>query len=252
MQNSIDLAAPVQVAEGIHWIGFNDKEAGFRCNPYLLVDAGQAILFDPGSIPHYPIVLSKLARLISFDQITHIVVTHQDPDLCGAIPRFEELVYGVGGSCEIVTHTRASVLIAHYGTRSPFYCVDQNGWTLQLESGRELKFVFTPYMHSPASFMTFDKTSGVLFSGDVFGAFSFDWSLYANDHYKEAMKAFHENYMASKQIVASAMSKLENLDIKIIAPQHGSLIDKDVDGYIKTLKNLECGDYLLDAGELNE
>lgn len=231
------------------WIGFEDKSAGFRCNPYLLVDGDEAILFDPGSVQHFPIVLSKLVKLISFDQISHIVVTHQDPDLCGAIPKFEELIYGVGNSMKIATHTRASVLVSHYGVRSEFYCVDQEGWKLTMRSGRELKFVFTPYMHFPGSFMTFDAKTGILFSGDVFGAFSFDWSLYAREHYIEGMKAFHENYMPSAEIVNSAMTKLEKLDIRMIAPQHGSIINKDVSVYINALKNLECGEFLGEAGE---
>jgi len=249
MADEINISEPVEIAEGVNWIGFEDKSAGFRCNPYLLVDDGEAILFDPGSVQHFPIVLSKLVKLISFDQISHIIVTHQDPDLCGAIPKFEELIYGVGGSARIATHTRASVLVSYYDVRSEFYCVDQEGWKLTMRSGRELKFVFTPYMHFPGSFMTFDTKTGILFSGDVFGALSFDWSLYANEYYMEAMKAFHENYMPSGEIVNFAMDKLERLDIKMIAPQHGSVINKNVAGYIDTLKSLECGEFLDKGGE---
>lgn len=247
MTVEINTNEPVEIAKGIHWIGFDDRKAGFHCNPYLLVDNGQAILFDPGSVPHFPLVLQKLVKIINLDQITHIIVTHQDPDLCGAIPRFEELIYGVGGSARIVTHTRASVLIQHYGVRSEFYGVDQNDWKLTLRSGRELKFVFTPYMHFPGAFMTFDAASGILFSGDVFGAFSFDWSLYANDYYLEAMKAFHENYMPTTQIVRRAMEKLEKLPIRMIAPQHGSIINRDVKDYIAALKELRCGDYMFEG-----
>jgi flavorubredoxin len=249
MSNETSYNDPVSVAEGIHWIGFEDKSAGFRCNPYLMVDKGQAILFEPGSIPHFPQVLSKLCKLVPFESITHIIVSHQDPDLCAAIPRFEELIYGTGGACQIVTHSRASVLIAHYGVKSSFYHVDANDWKLTLNSGRELKFVFTPYMHFPGAFMTFDAKSGVLFSGDVFGAFSFDWTLKAGGHYIEAMRAFHENYMPSREIVASAMTKLEKLDIRIIAPQHGSVIDRNPREYIAALKNLDCGDYVYGTGD---
>lgn len=249
MTDELDISEPIQIADGVHWIGFEDTSAGFHCNPYLLVDGGEAILFDPGSVQHFPIVLSKLVKLISLDQISHIIVTHQDPDLCGAIPKFEELIYGVGSSLKIATHTRASVLVAHYGVRSEFYCVDQNGWRLTMRSGRELKFIFTPYMHFPGSFMTFDDKTGILFSGDVFGALSFDWSIYANEYYMEAMKAFHENYMPSSEIVNSGMRKLEKLDIKMIAPQHGSIINKDVASYIETLKNLECGEFMSESEE---
>lgn len=246
-----DPARAVEIAEGIFWIGFDDKNAGLRCNPYLIIDGDEAVLVEPGSVPHYPLVMPKVCNLISFKQIKHIIVSHQDPDLCASIPRFEELIYGANGECDIVTHSRASILIAHYGVRSDFYDVDNNGWKLKLASGRELKFIFSPYLHFPGAFMTYDSKSKILFSGDVFGAFSFDWNLFANDYYVEAMKAFHENYMPSNEILRHTMKRIEKLDINMIAPQHGSIINKDVQKYIDVLKDLDCGDYMFvdPAGE---
>ncbi|MBF0169655.1 MAG: MBL fold metallo-hydrolase [Nitrospinae bacterium] len=241
----IDITQPVEIDDGVFWVGFDDKESGLHCNPYVLVDQGEAIFFDPGSVPHFPQVLQKLVKVVEIKQITHFVVTHQDPDLCAAIPKFEELVYGNGGSARIVAHTRASVLIAHYGVRSEFYHIDLNDWKLTLRSGRELQFVFAPYLHFPGAYMTYDPTSRILFSGDIFGAFSFDWNLYANEYYIEAMKAFHENYMPSNRILRTAMGRLDPLDIKMIAPQHGSIIKEDVRRYIDVLRELDCGDYIL-------
>lgn len=238
----IDVSGPVEIADSIFWVGFNDESAGLRCNPYLLVDGDEAVLIDPGSVPHYPLVHSKVVSVISPRRITSIIVHHQDPDLCASIPRFEEII---GGNLQIVTHARAAILIAHYGTRSPFYYVDQNDWKLTLASGRTLRFIFAPYLHFPGAFMTYDEKTGILFSGDIFGALSFDWNLYANEYYIEAMKAFHENYMPSREILASAMKKVKRLDVKMIAPQHGSIIRENIDDHITALETLECGDYLL-------
>lgn len=244
MSEEIDTTKAVEIANKVYWIGFYDKSAGFHCNPYLIVDGDEAVLIEPGSVPHFPMVLSKLCKLIPFEKITKILVSHQDPDLCAGIPKFEELIYGCGGKLEIVTHSRASVLIAHYGVRSPFYHVDQNDWKLTLKSGRELSFIFSPYLHFPGAFMTYDSKTKILFSGDLFGAFSFDWNLYANEYYAEAMKAFHENYMPGNRILRTAMDKLDAFDITMIASQHGSIINKDVKKYIDTLRNLDCGDYV--------
>ncbi|MBI5178497.1 MAG: MBL fold metallo-hydrolase [Nitrospinae bacterium] len=239
----LDLNKPVEIAKDIFWVGFDDPNAGFRCNPYVLNDGEETVFFDPGSVPHFPIVLGKVMRATQLERIKHVIVTHQDPDLCSAIPRFEELVEGVGGGFDICTHTRASVLIAHYGTRSPFYRVDANDWKLTLKSGRSLRFIFAPFLHFPGAFMTYDEKSKVLFSGDIFGGLSFDWNLYANEYYAEAMKAFHENYMPSRKILKHTMDKLDALDIEMIAPQHGSIIRKrDVRAYIDILRNLECGE----------
>jgi flavorubredoxin len=242
-----DLTKAVEIADGIFWVGFDDTSAGFRCNPYILNDGEETVFFDPGSVPHFPMVLEKAMQVTDLRRIKHVVVTHQDPDLCAAIPRFEELVTGIGGKFDICTHTRASVLIAHYGTISDYYRVDANDWKLTLKSGRTLKFIFAPFLHFPAAFMTYDEKSKILFSGDIFGGLSFDWNLYANEHYSEAMKAWHENYMPSNAILRNTMNKLDGLDINMIAPQHGSIIPKkDVREYIEILKNCQCGEYYFD------
>lgn len=60
------------------------------------------------------------------------------------------------------------------------------------------------------------------------------------------MKAFHENYMPAREILARAMKKLDGLEIKLIAPQHGSIIRDNPRRYIEILRNLDCGDYMLD------
>jgi flavorubredoxin len=233
----INLNEAVKIAEGIYWVGSNDESTPFKCNTYLLVDNDEAVLFDPGSVLYYPQVRARIASVVPLRKISHIVVTHQDPDLCASIPKFEPLIE----NADIVTHTRASVLLPHYGIRSKYYCVDQHGWKLILESGRCLKFVFTPYCHFPGAFNTYDKKTGVYFSGDLFAAVSFDWSFYAGEYYEEAMRGFHEDYMPSNNILRAVMKEIEKLDIKLIAPQHGSIIKENVGRYIKFLKNLDCG-----------
>lgn len=241
MAHDVDTSKAVEIAEGVYWVGFHDEAAGFHCNPYLIVDGEEAVLIDPGSIPHYPLVLNKVVSVVELPKIRYIIAHHQDPDLCAAIPKFEEVI---NRPTSVVTHTRAAVLIAHYGLKSDFYHVDREGWQLTLKSGRRLRFIFTPYLHFPGAFVTYDEKTRTLFTSDLFGAFSFDWHLYAGEYYIEAMKAFHENYMPSREILASAMRKLKKLDIKLIAPQHGSLIDKNILEHIEALENLECGDYM--------
>ena len=237
-----DLTKAVEIGDGIYWVGFDDAEAGFRCNPYLINDGDESVIIDPGSVPHFPVVLDKVKRITSLEKLSHIIAHHQDPDMCGAIPQWEELLGKLGTKVDICTTDRAAVLIAYYGVKSQFYHVDSNDWKLTLQSGRTLKFIFTPYLHFPGAFMTYDEKSKILFSSDIFGGISYDWDLYANEYYSEAMKAFHENYMPSNEILRNAMNKLDDLDIEIIAPQHGSIIKKDsVREYIDILKNLECG-----------
>lgn len=242
--NSFDVNQPVEIAPDIFWIGWAEKEGALRSNPYLIKDGDEVVLIDPGSVPHFPIVLQKVAQLAPLKNIKHIILHHQDPDLCGNTPRFEELVYGLGGKLKIVTHSRAWFLIPFYGTRSEYYRVDEEGWKLTLNSGRTLRFIFTPYLHFPGAIMTYDEKSKILFSSDIFGGISYDWSLFAKEWYIEAVKAFHENYMSHPDYLRTVMEKLERLDISMICPQHGSIIPHDkVREYIGVLKNLPCGSF---------
>jgi diguanylate cyclase (GGDEF)-like protein len=58
------------------------------------------------------------------------------------------------------------------------------------------------------------------------------------------MKAFHEHYMPSNAILRPVMEMFLGMDIRMIAPQHGSVIRGDVKPYIKALRDLECGMFL--------
>lgn len=40
----------VQIYEGLYWVGIKNVEGGLNCNPYLLVEDDEAVLFDPGSV----------------------------------------------------------------------------------------------------------------------------------------------------------------------------------------------------------
>lgn len=144
----------------------------------------------------------------------------------------------------MVTHWRTKTIVQFYGINSNFYLVDEHNYILKLKSGRELQFWPTPYLHFPGSIVTFDPKTKTLFSSDLFGAFSHEWTLFADDNYIEKMKTFHEHYMPSNDILRPVMEMLLLLDIKTIAPQHGSIINKNLDTYIKVLRDLECGLFL--------
>lgn len=227
------------ITRDIFWVGFYDKDAGFHCNPYLLIDGDEAVLFDPGTKPHIRHIIRKITEIINPVRIKYIVLHHQDPDLCAGVPEIEKFC---NPDLRIVSTWRSGVLIAYYGIEAPFYYVDRNNYQLTLNSGRILNFIPTPFCHSPGSFVTFDRKTGALFSSDLFGAFSFNWSLFAGSDYMEAMKAFHEPYMPSREILRENIKRLEKLPIKFILPQHGSILKgEQVREAIEVLKELDCG-----------
>jgi diguanylate cyclase (GGDEF)-like protein len=233
----MQLSGPVSIAEGLWWVGDDLSTADLHCNPYLLIDRQSAILFEPGSVLDVEVVMAKVRMLVPLEKIEAIVVSHQDPDLCSAIPILEK-----EGFCgTLCCHSRAGNLIRFYGTRSPFFPVDQNNYRYRMKSGYELDFLPASYLHFPASIMTYLPKQKALVSGDLFGANGEHWSLYAGDDYEESMKNFHEFYMPSHQILSPVMERLLGMEIKYICPQHGSVIDNDCERYIRVLRTLRCG-----------
>ena len=80
----------VEVGDKIYIIGDPIAQEGLNCNPYLLIDEGEGILIDPGSVLDFPIVLENLKQLIDIRKISHVILHHQDPDFCSAVPLLEK------------------------------------------------------------------------------------------------------------------------------------------------------------------
>ncbi|MCX7997564.1 MAG: SpoIIE family protein phosphatase, partial [Leptospiraceae bacterium] len=174
--------------------------------------------------------------------VKYIILHHQDPDLCAAVPTIERLIQR--DDLLIVTHSRMSVLIKHYGIKAKYYNVDHNDFILKTK-GRTLHFYTTPYCHSPGAFVTYDEKTKVLFSSDIFGGLEESWSFYADDNYYSHIEGFHMAYMPSRDILNYALRKIEELDLELIAPQHGSIIKKEqIKPLIEQMKLMNCGLYI--------
>ncbi len=100
--------------------------------------------------------------------------------------------------------------------------------------------------HFPGAFCTFDETTGILFSSDLFGGFTEGFSLVAQDEgYFEALRPFHEHYIPSRDILTFALSEIGQYDVGLIAPQHGSIIPQRLIPFmVEKLRQLDCGLYL--------
>jgi len=238
----LDDTKTIEVAQDIWWVGFADTEAGFSNNPYILIDKDEAVLFDPG--PGHPIfrdmILQKISDVINPEKIRYIVASHPDPDICGLIPLLENLVHP---DVVIIAHPRTSLFIPYYGSRKNILPVG-DGDILELKSGRRISFYHTPYLHFAGNAISYDEQTGSLFTSDIFAVFSRDWKLYADESYIELAKNFINYYVDAKEAVIYAYEKIKNLDVKKILPQHGGIIDKNIDKFINMLLETEPGQLL--------
>jgi two-component system cell cycle response regulator len=233
------MADHQKIADGIYWVGERESSLSIECNPYLIIENGEGVLLDPGSVLDFSIVLKQVTSLISLDKISLVIAHHQDPDLCGSIPLF----YRAGLTAPLALHWRTGTIVKYYGIENGLYIVNEKAWEWSFASGRKLKFIPAPYCHFAGAVMTYDAASKTLFSGDLFGSFTTAEGLYAKSGYHESMKAFHEHYMPSHDILRPVMDSLLTMEISRIAPQHGRIIAEDIPQYILELRNLKCGTY---------
>ena len=113
-----------------------------------------------------------------------------------------------------------------------FYEIDENILVVkegdQLDLGNlKLTFYMTPMVHWPESMVSFEETSGTLFSQDAFGGFGalngaiFDdqinWEFYAD----ETARYFSNIIGKFSKMVQNALKKLSKLDIKMVCSVHG-------------------------------
>jgi diguanylate cyclase (GGDEF)-like protein len=234
---------PVQIADRIWWVGHVLPDDPFQCHVYLIENGDQSILIDPGSMLTFKHTLAKIEQIIPFSHIRYFICHHQDPDITSCLPLIDQITNR--SDALILSHWRAIALLKHLGLNMPFACVEEKGWRFDL-GGRELECIFTPYLHFPGAFCTFDPATGTLFSSDLFGGFTERWQLFATDEtYFEAIRPFHEHYMPSRDILFNCLCKLEKYPLVLIAPQHGSIIpEKLIPFVISRLKTIDCGLYL--------
>lgn len=223
-------------------MGLAEQNMGLHCNPYLIVDGGEAVLLDGGSRADFSTVMLKVLRTgTNPSQIRRLIYHHYDPDLCGSLPYLEALIHS--GELKVISQVENNIFINYYSAAAPKLCIEQMGFEYRFASGRRLRFIRTPYAHSPGSFMTYDEHTGTLFSSDLFGSYDPHWSLYTQmDEACEPCPApavcprtgkpcpmrgilnFHERIMTSKKALDYALDQVEAAEPARIAPQHGSVL----------------------------
>ncbi len=223
----------------VYWLGI-DNETAFRCNTYLIADGQEYILVDPGSRSFFTQVKERVAQIVEPSKVSGLILCHQDPDVAASMLDWLEM----NADVKIYASPRANVLLPHYGASDyDFYDTEENP-EYALPSGRALRFIDAPFLHSPMAIATYDTASRYLFSGDIYAAVESNWELVVKDFaaHKESMDLFHIDYMASNIAARGFVRKLDGLAIDAVLPQHGSIIPREyVQDALDYLNNLCCG-----------
>lgn len=225
------------VTEDIRYIGVNDHdvdlfegqytvENGMSYNSYVILDEKVAVMDTVDA--HFGVEwLQNLETELNGRRPDYLVVQHMEPDHSANIAVFMETY----PEAQIVSSAKAFVMMQQFfGTDFPERkVVVGEGSTLKL--GRHtLTFVTAPMVHWPEVIVTYDSTDKVLFSADGFGKFGAldveeDWADEARRYYIGIVGKYGAQVLA-------LLKKAAALDIAIICPLHGPVLNENLGYYL--------------------
>ena len=229
------------ITDDIKYIGVNDHKIdlfegqyvvpnGMAYNSYAIIDEKIAVM-DTVDANFTDDWLRNLKIALDGRTPDYLIVQHMEPDHSANIANFVKTY----PDAKIVSSAKAFVMMKQFfGTDfKEKQIVVGEGDTLSLGK-HNLTFVTAPMVHWPEVIVTYDSTDKVLFSADGFGKFGAldadeDWACEARRYYIGIVG----KYGAQVQVL---LKKAAGLDIKIICPLHGPVLNENL-GYYLDLYN---------------
>lgn len=235
-----------KINEGMYWIGGNDRKItvfegavpvtdGMAYNSYF-IDDEKTVVLDTVDQAVEKVFFENIDHLLNGRDLDYVIVDHVEPDhgasLEGLILRHPET--------KIIGTAKIKNMVAQYVTfdTDAYFEVVKEGD--EISSGKHVfTFVNAPMVHWPEVMVTFDKTTGTLFSADAFGLYGAqNGNIFADkyDFDTEWIPAARKYYTTivgkyGKQ-TEMLLAKAAKLDIKMICPLHGYVIREDIGKYI--------------------
>ena len=220
-----------------------------QANQHLIIHGANAMLLDPGGHKVYNRVLSETLSLLGpHAKLRYLFLSHQDPDIVAAVN---------GWLMTTDAEAYASKLwirfIPHFGldrlVEERLRPIPDQGMELDL-GGCPLKILPAHFLHSPGNFQVYDPVSKILYSGDLGASINDGFDEVKDfDKHLPFMEGFHRRYMASNRSMRAWAKMARQLDIEVIAPQHGCYFRGKpmVERFISWCEQLECGVDLSDG-----
>ena len=229
----------VPVSPNVWWVGARDwsvrnfhgyeTNRGSSYNAFLVIDEKVTVI-DAVKAPFVPEMLARIASVIDPEKVDYVISNHAEPDHSGGLP---EIIAATKPEKVFASVAGTKTLAAYYGLEN--ITTVKTGDSISLGAGN-IAFVDTKMLHWPDSMVSFYDRDKVLFSQDAFGMHLAASPMWADEcdisvlDY-EARKYFANILNLQSDRVIGLLDSLPglNLDIKIIAPDHGPLWRQDLD-----------------------
>lgn len=229
----------LKLKEGLYWTGILDPqlrvfdiimktEYGTTYNSYLLQGSEKTALFETAKAKCMDEYLEKLTSLVDIKDIDYIIVDHTEPDHAGSAAKLVEM----NPAIKLVGTATAISFMKEICNLEFASVIVKEGDTLSL-GDKTLRFIAAPNLHWPDAMYTYVEEDKTLFTCDSFGAhYSLDTVLSSTitdqDGYMSALRYYFDNIMGPfKPYVLKAIEKIRDLEIDMICPGHGPVLDED-------------------------
>ena len=232
----------MKVTKDILYVGVNDHkidlfegqykvENGMAYNSYAIIDEKIAIM-DTVDARFTHEWLDNIESALGGRKADYLIIQHMEPDHSANILNFMKL----NPETTVVATAKAFNMMGQFfGTDfADNRIVVGEGDTLTLGK-HTLTFVTAPMVHWPEVMVTYDSTDKVLFSADGFGKFGANdvtepWADEARRYYIGIVGKYGAQ-------VQALLKKAAGLDISVIAPLHGPVLNENL-GYYINLYNI--------------
>ena len=227
-----------KITDDVVWVGVNDRKIsrfeaqyevpkGISYNSYVLLD-DKTVLWDTVDYSMSRMFMENVEHVLQGRTLDFLVVHHMEPDHSAAIREILEKYPEV----TLVCSAKAASMLPQF---VPLDGLPKEPEILKVKDGdvietghHELTFLTAPMVHWPEVIMTFDKTSGLLFTADAFGVFgTLDGAIFADEvdfdkDYMDEARRYYTNIvgMYGTQVQA-VLKKIHKQPVKMICPLHG-------------------------------
>ena len=227
------------VSENTIYVGASDRRLakfenlfpiprGVSYNAYVILDEKNALL-DTADASVGAQFLENVAAALDGRKLDYLIVDHMEPDHAAMI----EAVLVRWPDLRLVVNAKTLPMLKMYFPTDSAAIDDalvvKEGDTLDLGK-HKLTFVMAPMVHWPEVMMTFDTTTGTLFSADAFGTFgALEGALFADEvdfagKWLDDARRYYTNIVGKYGVqVQAVLKKAAALDIQMICPLHGPI-----------------------------
>lgn len=205
-------------------------------NTYYIAQGNHHILVD--LVPYEMIdqLKKELLKWSSIQSLTHIIILHSSISLLRVI---EDLVQS-GFQGVFITNNWIEKEIKHTHSNLNIQTIESLNHRLTLDASAKLEFIDMHFLPYPDMFMVYQPDSGLLWSSFLMSSFYQKDEIPSIHDIERYVFSFHKEMMPSSDYVKPVLRQLSTLNISLILPTYGYLIQSEhVNQMMELMKRID-------------